>query len=109
MDLLPRNASLESHVRRKLSRVVRRGGVGKASRNCVPQLSMQTRWLAGSLPYCLSGSREAAVSKARTELIYSFYPIGLTIESGRPGNTESGKYQYSAVVLKEGDVPIDRG
>ena len=64
---------------------------------------------AGCIERCLSGSREAAVSKARTELIYSFYPIGLTVESGRPGKTGSGKYQYSAVVLKEGDVPIDRG
>ena len=53
----------------------------------------------------LSSSREAAVSKARTELIYSFYLMVLTIESGRPGKTGSGKSQYSAVVLKEGDVP----
>jgi hypothetical protein len=58
---------------------------------------------------CLLRSREAAVSKARTELIYSFYPMVLAIESGRPGKTGSGKPQYSAVVLKEGDVPIDRG
>ena len=109
MDVLSSNASLESHVRRKLSRVVRRGGIGKVSHHCVPQLRMQLRWLADSLPYCLSGSREAAVSKARTELIYSFYPMVLAIESGRPGKTGSGKPQYSAVVLKEGDVPIDRG
>ena len=46
---------------------------------------------AGCIERCLSGSREAAVSKARSESIYSFYPIGLTVESGRPGKTEFGK------------------
>ena len=53
----------------------------------------------------LFSSREAAVSKARTESIYSFYPIGITHESGRPGKTGSGKDPCSAVVIEAGDVP----
>ena len=45
----------------------------------------------------LSGSREAAVSKARNELIYSFYPIGMVHEYGRPRQTER---VGSAVILE---------
>ena len=54
-------------------------------------------------------TREAAVSKARRELIYSFYPIGITHESGRPGKTESGEIPCSAVVLEVGDTLTSQG
>jgi hypothetical protein len=42
---------------------------------------------AGCVERRSSGSREAAVSKAHQESIYSFYPMGWA-EWGRPGQTE---------------------
>jgi hypothetical protein len=78
MDVLSGNASLESHVRRKLSCVVWRGGVGKASRCCVPQLSMQRD---GSLaPYPTSrpvfGGAEGEISSVySTPQNQSVFPL----------------------------------
>ena len=50
MDVLSGNTSLESHVRRKLSCVVLRGGVGKASQCRVPHMSMQRDGALASYP-----------------------------------------------------------
>lgn len=96
-DVALRNALPESHVIRKLSCVVRRGGIGKASRECMPQLSMHKRdgslvpyptacpvqWrLVGVIP---SSPAPLVWEQVRLDSIPAFYPMALLAADAAAG------------------------